>query len=116
MQVAPGAAVVLHSQRTFQPPVDGLALLAYCKRGSGYASLYERRGGQVRALQMARPVSATATVPIDGDVLYTELYLLPVRAGAEYGVYITATGEDTPVEFCEWGLYLSPFAATDSRP
>jgi hypothetical protein len=112
VRVSNEAPAVLHSTQTFTCEADGLALLAYCKQGGGYASLYERRGGDVRALQMATPLSAPASVPTDTGPLFTELYLRPVRAGAQYGVYVTAAEDLT---LCDWAVYTVPYTPTPLR-
>lgn len=110
VRVGRGHAAVLHSLEGFTPAQDGLVLLAYCKTGSGYASLFER-GIEPRALQMALPVSAGASVPIAGDTLFAELYLRPVTAGVDYGVFITAGGSGgaaADLVLGDWALYYLP--------
>lgn len=113
LRAAAGQAAVLHSLDGFTPDRDGLALLAYAKAGAGYASLFAR-GAEPKALQMALPVAAGAAVPSGGDTLYAELYLRPVEAGVDYGVFVTAAGGDLVVG--DWALYFVPTAAVPDAP
>ena len=99
-------AVVLHTMQTFVTRQSGLLLLGYSKRGTGYASVFEIAQGQPQARQMAKSVSASARSVVDGDDWYHELYLLPVEAGVEYGVYLTAAGGVS--DLADWGLYFVP--------
>ena len=102
LHVQNGAAV-LHTQRAFVAPQDGLLLLGYSKSGGGYASLFETSQGQPQALQMARAVSANSRSVVDGVEWFHELYVLPVQAGTAYGIYISAGG---PANLTDWGFYF----------
>ncbi|HIG16209.1 MAG TPA: hypothetical protein EYQ31_02325 [Candidatus Handelsmanbacteria bacterium] len=102
LQLQTGAAV-LHSVRTFVPAADGLALLAYTKLGSGYASLFVVEQDQRQALQMAKVLAAPASSVVDGEQRFDELYLRPVQEGVEYGLFVSASGG--PAEMANWAVY-----------
>lgn len=91
------------SVRTFVPAADGLALLAYTKLGSGYASLFVVEQDQRQALQMAKVLAAPASSVVDDEQRFDELYLRPVQEGVEYGLFVTASGG--PAEMANWAVY-----------
>ncbi|MBT6145542.1 MAG: hypothetical protein HOH74_08945, partial [Gemmatimonadetes bacterium] len=92
-----GAAAVLHSVQTFTPAQDGLVLLGYAQQGTAYVSLLQMMQQQPQAMQMAKVVSASASVGDrgDGSEWFHELYMCPVRAGVRYGLYVTAADGGT---------------------
>ena len=109
-----GAAFVLHSRSQFPPSREGLLILQYTKSAAegGYASLYEVASGgrgPPQAVQMVKPISPTIDLGNPGaGRRYGEIYLIPMRPGRRYGVYIFGQGEESQ-SFGDWAVHFLPF-------
>ena len=109
-----GIRFSLLSVDTFSSPGDGLAVLLYARTEATRtsASLYEVEQDSDSAsktpLQMFRVNQSVPFRRGNGHIWYLDAYLLPVRAGGQYGIYVL-TWEVNEQQIADVTCFLFPY-------